>query len=67
MLMRFTEKIIFFSELSSNEGEEYHERCCKEMGYLKLKEKEVVFDFGSVGSTFYIILSGEVSVEVPHL
>lgn len=35
------------------------------MDYLELEEKDEVFEYGSTGELFYIILEGVVEIQIP--
>lgn len=37
----------------------------KRITYLKLKKYKTVFEFGSIGFRFFIILKGEIAVLLP--
>lgn len=37
------------------------------MDYLELEEKDEVFEYGSTGELFYIILEGVVEIQIPNL
>lgn len=51
-----TEHVQFFKDY----GSETHEKCCRYMRYEHYDENKIVFEFGSIGTKFYIILKGSV-------
>eukprot|EP00002_Diphylleia_rotans_P030993 TRINITY_DN6416_c0_g2_i1.p1 TRINITY_DN6416_c0_g2~~TRINITY_DN6416_c0_g2_i1.p1 ORF type:complete len:768 (-),score=129.61 TRINITY_DN6416_c0_g2_i1:582-2885(-) len=55
-----TKRLKFFVNMSPN----VHADLCKVMQYVSVPAGEVVFYQGSIGKTFYVILSGSVTVHV---
>eukprot|EP01017_Pseudomicrothorax_dubius_P036044 TRINITY_DN5126_c0_g1_i5.p1 TRINITY_DN5126_c0_g1~~TRINITY_DN5126_c0_g1_i5.p1 ORF type:complete len:328 (-),score=70.22 TRINITY_DN5126_c0_g1_i5:756-1739(-) len=64
LVMKATERIPFFEKIIEESGREAHEQCCEHMTLLTFQANEAVFEIGSVGKDFFIILSGSVSVLV---
>lgn len=76
ILVKATENIKFFQEISHEKGLEIHEQICRYMTHKYLSSGEIVFQEGflvsclwsllhikgTIGTTFYIILRGSVSV-----
>lgn len=51
-------------DLVCSNGKEIHENCCKYMTIEFFNENDTVFEIGSLGQSFYIILKGSVGVLV---
>lgn len=51
-------------DLVAGNGKETHEKCCRYMSYEYFDANDIVFDLGSEGFKFYIILKGSVGVLV---
>ena len=51
-----TEHVQFFKDY----GSETHEKCCRFMMHEHYDDNKVVFELGSIGTKFYIILKGSV-------
>lgn len=75
LIVKTTENIKFFQELSQENGPEIHEQISRYISHKYLPNGEIVFQEGilnfakkisftkgSIGTTFYIILRGSVSV-----
>ena len=78
ILVKATENIKFFQEIEEDKGAEIHEQICRYMTHKYLAAGETVFqegtifrpkydtnkknNLGTIGTTFYIILKGSVSV-----
>ena len=60
-LAKSTKGINFFKNLD----EKVLSEICQRMQLRKYKEREVIFEYGEIGSEFCIILKGSVSVHVP--
>lgn len=54
-----------FSSLTEIYGNSFHKPCCKHLKYEFYDSLSWVFEYGSIGDKFYIILSGTVGVEIP--
>eukprot|EP00002_Diphylleia_rotans_P020215 TRINITY_DN3923_c0_g1_i14.p1 TRINITY_DN3923_c0_g1~~TRINITY_DN3923_c0_g1_i14.p1 ORF type:complete len:670 (+),score=132.25 TRINITY_DN3923_c0_g1_i14:100-2109(+) len=59
-LKDYTKKLKFFMNMSTN----VHADLCKVMQHVTVPAGEVVFYQGSIGKTFYVILSGSVTIHV---
>ena len=62
LLAKATENIKFFQEINQDNGFEMHDELCKYMFHKFHHKDDIVFQEGSIGTTFYIILKGSVSV-----
>jgi CRP-like cAMP-binding protein len=54
----------FFQDLTIENGKDSHENCCKYMTFEFFAADETIFQLGSAGFKFYIILKGSVGVFV---
>jgi len=65
MLERTTKNVEFFQKYDKDT----HEQICRYMTYVSCPQGQTVFDIGSHGDTFYIIMKGSVDVWVylPHV
>lgn len=57
-------KELKFFKTRNIEGTDIFE-VCLELKHLSLKKGEYVFKYGDIGDSFYIILSGLVSIRIP--
>lgn len=64
-LFNLTRSNKVFASLSSSKGSSLHRNCCKYLNYEFCPGGSYLFEYGSKGSKFYIILSGKIGVEVP--
>ena len=64
-LFNLTRSNKVFASLSSSKGPSLHRTCCKYLNYEFCAGGSYLFEYGSKGSKFYIILSGKIGVEVP--
>jgi signal-transduction protein with cAMP-binding, CBS, and nucleotidyltransferase domain len=64
MLVRSTENVKFFQEVTKENGKETHEQCVRFMFHKYLRKEDILFEIGSIGTTFYVILKGTVGVWV---
>ncbi|CAD8074148.1 unnamed protein product [Paramecium sonneborni] len=65
LLVQLTSQLPFFKQYMKQEnGQQIQRKCCKNMYCEKLRENEIVFYVDSVGTKFYIILEGSVTVLV---
>ena len=65
-LVRLTNGVKFFSELTRKEGSDaLHVECCKHMGWATFEADSCVFRRGDPGDAFFIILEGSVKILVP--
>ncbi|CAK88155.1 unnamed protein product (macronuclear) [Paramecium tetraurelia] len=63
ILKKATKHIVYFQKLlEKDQGVLLWERCLRKMSYTSLKKGETLFREGDVGTTFYIILQGRVSI-----
>lgn len=60
ILKRSTEKVAFFQTT----GSETHEQCLRAMNFKFYPKGHTIFEIGTVGTTFYVILKGSVGVWV---
>lgn len=60
ILKRSTEKVTFFETMAM----ETHEQCLRAMNFKFIPKGQTVFEIGTVGTTFYVILKGSVGVWV---
>jgi len=67
ILMRFTENVTFIKNTIDILGTQVHLRLCQNLQYKFLPNKSVVFEAGSIGTTFFIILRGSVSIHIKVL
>ena len=56
-------QIKFFKEREI--PDKYYLDIAKSLTYLKLPEKSIVFEYGTLGDLFYIILEGKVKILIP--
>ena len=63
-LAELTQHVEFFKQLINSNGAEAHLKCCKYLLYEKHPQDTYVFRKGEKGTKFYIILEGNVGVEV---
>ncbi|EAS00751.1 cyclic nucleotide-binding domain protein (macronuclear) [Tetrahymena thermophila SB210] len=64
-LLEIVGDLQFFKEYNSNPSTaNVPKLCCKYMEIEKFNEADIVFEFGSVGNKFYIVLQGSVGVFV---
>ncbi|OMJ92526.1 hypothetical protein SteCoe_4656 [Stentor coeruleus] len=54
-----------FSELSSVHGPNLHKTICKHLKYEFCDAGKYLFEYGSEGNKFYVILTGKVGIEIP--
>ncbi|CAD8085891.1 unnamed protein product [Paramecium sonneborni] len=65
LLVSLTSQLPFFKQYTKLEnGIQIQRKCCKNMYCEKFKSQEIVFYVDSVGTKFYIILEGQVTVLV---
>ncbi|CAD8160515.1 unnamed protein product [Paramecium pentaurelia] len=65
LLLQLTSQLPFFKQYMKQEnGLQIQRKCCKNMYCEKFKANEIVFYVDSVGTKFYIILEGSVTVLV---
>lgn len=64
MLVKCTENIYFFQEFIKINENNTHEQCCRYMTPKYQLSGTTVFEEGSLGTTFYIILRGSVGVYI---
>ncbi|CAD8059491.1 unnamed protein product [Paramecium sonneborni] len=63
ILKKATKHIVYFQKLlEKDQGVVLWERCLRKMSYTSLRKGETLFREGDVGTTFYIILQGRVSI-----
>ncbi|CAD8141766.1 unnamed protein product [Paramecium pentaurelia] len=63
ILKKATKHIVYFQKLlEKDQGVLLWERCLRKMSYKSLRKGETLFREGDVGTTFYIILQGRVSI-----
>ncbi|CAD8056601.1 unnamed protein product [Paramecium sonneborni] len=63
ILKKATKHIVYFQKLlDKDQGVLLWERCLRKMSYTSLNKGETLFREGDVGTTFYIILQGRVSI-----
>lgn len=62
LLAKTTENIKFFQEINQDNGFEMHNELCKYMVHKFHHKDDIVFQEGGIGTTFYIIIKGSVSV-----
>ncbi|CAD8137303.1 unnamed protein product [Paramecium octaurelia] len=63
ILKKATKHIVYFQKLAEkDQGVLLWERCLRKMSYTSLRKGETLFREGDVGTTFYIILQGRVSI-----
>ena len=62
--MECTKNVKFFQDLVVENGMDTHENCCKYMGAEFFQTGSTVFELGTAGSKFYIILKGSVGIFV---
>lgn len=62
LLAKATENIKFFQEINQDNGFELHDELCKYLVHKFHHKDDLVFQEGNIGTTFYIILKGGVSV-----
>ena len=65
MMIDLLSKVKFFKDRNIVKKGDYAE-ICKALQLETFKENEMVFDYGTQGDKFYIILSGSVNVWVPY-
>jgi CRP-like cAMP-binding protein len=65
ILLNFTKEIKLFRDLKAKQGEPAHISCCQYLLYEFIEANEWVFHHGEVGSKFYIIISGQVGIQIP--
>eukprot|EP01017_Pseudomicrothorax_dubius_P044050 TRINITY_DN7413_c0_g2_i1.p1 TRINITY_DN7413_c0_g2~~TRINITY_DN7413_c0_g2_i1.p1 ORF type:complete len:198 (+),score=38.04 TRINITY_DN7413_c0_g2_i1:110-703(+) len=65
-LRKFTEHVEFFHKLTNEHGLDTFLNCLRYLTHLAQAKDEVVFEIGSVGTLFYIVLVGRVGVFVPE-
>lgn len=66
ILMDFTKDIKLFKDLTQKQGENSHYTCCQYLLYEYFNPQTYIFRHGEIGTKFYIILSGLVSIELPQ-
>ncbi|CAD8156282.1 unnamed protein product [Paramecium octaurelia] len=65
LLVQLTSQLPFFKQyMKQDNGLQIQRKCCKHMYCEKFKASEIVFYVDSVGTKFYIILEGSVTVLV---
>ncbi|OMJ95888.1 hypothetical protein SteCoe_612 [Stentor coeruleus] len=64
-LYQLTKQNKVFIELSSAYGPNLHKTICKHLKYEFCDAGKYLFEYGSEGDKFYIILTGKVGVEIP--
>ena len=63
-LVESTKKVKFFQDLTNENAKDTHENCCKFMTGEFFATDNTIFELGSAGFKFYIILKGSVGVFV---
>ena len=63
-LMSVTKEIKLFKDLIQKQGEYYHSLCCQYLLYEYVESHEYIFKQGDIGNKYYILLSGQVSIEI---
>jgi len=64
LLVECTKHIKFFIDITLENGQQTHEKCCKYMRYESFSQDSIVFEIGSEGFEFYIIMKGSIAVLV---
>jgi CRP-like cAMP-binding protein len=65
-LMKLTEKIPFFSAITKDQhSSDIHKECCSALALAEYSANDVIIHFGDPGDSFFIILTGQVSVMIP--
>jgi len=69
VLQKYSEKFEFFSNFAKQKGEALHAELCKHLNYEISRAGDTLFEVGSMGTKFYIILRGavEVYVNIPKI
>ncbi|EAR90895.2 cyclic nucleotide-binding domain protein (macronuclear) [Tetrahymena thermophila SB210] len=65
-LLQLTKDIQFFKYYFEQGKTDIHKKCCKCMVLEQHQERSVVFNIGTIGYKFYIILEGEVGVYIKN-
>ncbi|KAL4506577.1 hypothetical protein ABPG72_000148 [Tetrahymena utriculariae] len=65
-LLRLTKDIQFFKYYFEQGKTDIHKKCCRCMVLEQHQERSVVFNIGTIGYKFYIILEGEVGVYIKN-
>ncbi|KAL4459906.1 hypothetical protein ABPG74_003432 [Tetrahymena malaccensis] len=66
MLLQLTKDIQFFKYYQEQGKTDIHKKCCRCMVLEQHQERNVVFNIGTIGYKFYIILEGEVGVYIKN-
>ncbi|OMJ77413.1 hypothetical protein SteCoe_23015 [Stentor coeruleus] len=64
ILKHFTNKVDFFTSAHTENSDIIHYQSCQSMKYEYFPKGEIVFKYGEIGKTFYIILEGQVDVQI---
>jgi len=64
VLQKYSEKFEFFRNFAKQKGDALHAELCKHLNYEISKAGDTLFEAGSMGTKFYIILRGAVEVYV---
>ena len=62
-MVKLTKDIEFFKNYENKESK-VHQECCQFMKHQKCEIGEIVFEIGTLGERFYIILNGTVGVNI---
>lgn len=66
-LMEFTAGVDFFKTLHRDHNtDEIHKECVKSMILQHCRRGECLFSFGDPGDSFYVLLKGQVSIQIPN-
>ena len=63
-LMTVTKEIKLFKDLIERQGEYYHSLSCQYLLYEHINAQEYIFKQGDIGNKYYILLSGQVTIEI---
>lgn len=64
-IANFFNELKFFKGLIENEGQNIANLLYNKLTYQFLPKGKTVFSFGELGTSFYVIIDGEVGVKVP--
>lgn len=63
-LVSLTKSMKVFQDLISKQGPHYHSFCCQYLLYESFRTNDYVFKQGDIGTKYYILISGQVSIEI---
>ncbi|KAL4426933.1 hypothetical protein ABPG74_017190 [Tetrahymena malaccensis] len=64
VLINLTKDIPFFKEYRDKGQKEIHEQCVAHMQYQFVQDKQYVFEIGTTGDKFYLILNGKCGIYI---